>query len=97
MRKYHCTCIYGVNTYFLIVILYTRKGSPSFYFCLVRPRCQPAKLRLAECQRLKLSLLNATVSRRIQNWAKVFASVQGRKLHDAKITPVYSNCRDAFI
>lgn len=63
----------------------------------VRPRCQPAKLRLTECQCLKLSLLNATVFRRIQNWAKVFASVQGRKLHDAKITTVYSNCKDAFI
>lgn len=77
MRKYHCTCIYGVNTYFLIVILYTRKGSPSFYFCLVRPRCQPAKLRLAECQRLKLSLLIGLYLREFRTGRKCLQVYKG--------------------
>lgn len=63
----------------LIQILYTGKYSPPFYFCFFRPHRLWVNLRLGELHWLKLSLLNITLSERIQDRAKLFASEERRK------------------
>lgn len=52
-----------------------------FYFRRLRPRCERASWRLDEFQCLVF-----TVSVRNRDWAKLFASVEGRNSHGAKIT-----------
>lgn len=45
-----------------------------------------ANYKLGEFQCIKINLLNTTVSERIQDVAKLCASIKGRKLRGAKIT-----------
>lgn len=60
-----------------------------FYFHPFRPLCQWADFRLGEFQRLKYYIfLNTNVCWQIQDGAKLYGSVDIRKLHGAKITPI---------
>lgn len=65
--------------------MYTRKYSHPFYFHSFSPRCQRVNLSLGEFLLRYLSL-STTVSELIQAWAKLFASVEMRKLHILIIT-----------
>lgn len=69
---------FNSNIYF---ILYT--GNKVLPF---RPRCQKVNLRLCEFRFLKFFSLKTIVSERIQYGAKLLPSVEGQKLHGAKIT-----------
>lgn len=75
--------LFDKNDYSLL-LQYIWKCFLSFYIRPFRPRCQRASLRLDEFQSLslsliKLSLLNTTMSGRIEDGAKTFASGEGRK------------------
>lgn len=76
--------IMGVKIeYEICYILYTGKDSPVIF----SPSLSGANLILGQFQCLKFSLfINTTMAGRICNGAKLFASVDRRKLHRAKIT-----------
>lgn len=61
----------------LMSLLYTGKYLPPFFFCPFCIHCLWVSLRLDEFERFKL-FLNTTLSRRIQDRAKLFASEQRR-------------------
>lgn len=101
-------CNEEISLYMYIWRIYIFSHSYTVYtgmFALVlflprSPSLSTGKIKtgwMSMSQIISLKWENEIISTRIQNWAKVFASVQGRKLLDAKITPVYSNCKDAFI
>lgn len=54
------------------------------------PRCRRANLRLAKSNISNYLSLNTTPSGRIKDQAKLFASLEGKKLHSGKNNPVYS-------
>lgn len=62
-------------------LLYTENYSPPFYFRPFCPCYQQPKSNV-----LNYLFLNTIVSEQIQAWAKLFESVERRKLQGAKIT-----------